>query len=269
MMGRLREKTGQLEDNVVRLREMDHVKTRFMNIASHELRTPMTPIRTELHMMRTGKRGPVTPEMDKGLQMLGRNVDRLNRLIRELLEASRMQAGHLKLQAKPVDLAGMVQGAVQTMEGEARKRGVQLAASVPAARVQADADRVQQVLINLLENALQFTPAGGSVRVRGEARADEVEVRVEDTGVGIEPEVVRKLFQPFSQAESGVPRTEGGTGLGLYICKGIVEAHGGTIRAESEGRGKGATFVFTLPRAQPLDEDVAPGEAVPASATLT
>ncbi|MCA1813147.1 MAG: HAMP domain-containing protein [Halobacteriales archaeon] len=259
MMARLGAQTHALEESVDRLREMDEVKTRFINIASHELRTPMTPLRTELHMMRTGKRGPVSPEMDKGLQMLTRNVDRLNRLIRELLEASRMQAGHLKLQVKDLDLPAVAQAAVQTMEGEARKRGVTLVAEVADVRVRADGDRVQQVLINLMENALQFTPRGGTVRVSARATPGMAELCVEDDGAGIAAELVGKLFQPFSQAESGVPRTEGGTGLGLFICKGIVEAHGGRIHAESDGDGRGARFFFTLPLAgPPLAEDVAP-----------
>jgi signal transduction histidine kinase len=261
MMARLREKTSALEHSVERLRGMDALKTRFINIASHELRTPMTPIRTELHLLRTGRRGPLTPQMEQGLEMVGRNVDRLNRLIRELLEASRMQAGHLKLQVKEIPLGPVLESAARTMEGEAKAKGVSLQVESTELRVMADDDRVSQVLINLLENAVQFTPAGGRVSVLAERLGAEAQVRVVDTGVGIEPDALPRLFQPFSQAEPGVPRTEGGTGLGLYICRGIVDGHGGRIWAESEGKGRGATMVFTLPLAglaPGLAEDVAP-----------
>jgi signal transduction histidine kinase len=252
MMGRLRDKTHQLEDNVVRLREMDQVKTRFMNIASHELRTPMTPIRTELHIIMAGKRGPLTPEQEKGLAMVARNVDRLNRLIRDLLEASRMQAGQLKLLPRRVPLVDLAAAVVGTMQNEARARNVNLSAHIDAAEdvaVQADEDRITQVLINLVENALQFTPAGGDVRLEARVEGGHARVAVVDTGAGMEPATVARLFQPFSQAEPGVPRTEGGTGLGLFICRGIVEGHGGRIWCESAGKGMGASFIFTLPLA--------------------
>jgi signal transduction histidine kinase len=263
MLERLRTQHDALERGVARLREVDTVRTRFLNIASHELRTPMTPLRTELHLLRAGKRGPVTPEMDRSLAMLSRNADRLHRLIKEMLEASRMQAGQLRLQRAPLPLEELVAGAVRTMEGEAEARGVALEMDAEPARVLADADRLSQVLINLIENAIQFTPRGGRVRVEARARAREAEVRVVDTGVGIDAEALPKLFQPFSQAETGVPRTEGGTGLGLYICKGIVEGHGGTITCSSAGRGMGATFAFTVPLAEtaPTNEDLAPATA--------
>jgi two-component system CheB/CheR fusion protein len=249
-----------MEESVARLREMDDVKTRFINIASHELRTPMTPIRSELHLLRSGKRGPLTPEQQRGLQMVGRNVDRLNRLIRELLEASRMQAGRLQLQVTPCDLLGVAGDAAHTMDGEAREKGVQLVVEGEPVRVLADADRITQVLINLCENAIQFTPSGGRIVVRVGREGGAGMASVADTGAGIDPAVIPKLFQPFSQAEQGVPRTEGGTGLGLYICKGFVEGHGGRIWCSSEGKGKGATFAFTLPLA-PMQEDVAPASA--------
>jgi two-component system CheB/CheR fusion protein len=258
MMRRLREKTTALEDSLERMREVDAMKTRFINIASHELRTPMTPIRTELHIIQTGRRGPLTPEQQKGLQMVARNVDRLNRLIRELLEASRMQAGALKLTNARVDLAELVAGVVAMMENEARGRGIALRAEVPALFAHADEDRVLQVFINLLENALQFTPAGGSVTLLGRAEGAHAVLEVRDTGAGIDPKLIPRLFQPFSQAEPGVPRTEGGTGLGLYICKGIVEAHEGRIWCESQGKGCGTSFFFTLPL------HVAPEPATPA-----
>lgn len=250
MMARLRDKTRALEDSVERLREMDLMKTRFMNIASHELRTPMTPIRTELHLIMKGRRGPVTPEQMRGLELVSRNVDRLNRLIREMLEASRMEAGQLRLNIARRDVRGAALQAVDLMESEAKARDIGLVFEAPhPVWTLADDDRVQQVLINLLENALQFTPAGGKVTVQVEQRDGMALVSVQDTGAGIEPQVIARLFQPFSQAEPGVPRTEGGTGLGLFICRGIIEAHGGRIWCESAGKGQGATFRFTLPLA--------------------
>lgn len=261
MMARLREKTRALEESVARMREMDAMKTRFMNIASHELRTPMTPIRTELHIIQSGRRGPLTEEQRKGLQMVARNVDRLNRLIRELLEASRMEAGQLRLQVARKDVAEVVAHVAGMMDAQAREKGITLVAEAPPGLwARLDEDRVHQVLINLLENALQFTPAGGRVTVRAWAEGAEVHVAVQDTGAGIDPAVIPRLFQPFSQAEPGVPRTEGGTGLGLFICRGIVEGHGGRIGCASEGKGKGATFQFTLPLA-PEGVEPAPGAA--------
>ncbi|HEV8360082.1 MAG TPA: ATP-binding protein [Candidatus Thermoplasmatota archaeon] len=265
MMGRLREKTQALEESVVRLKEMDAVKNRFINIASHELRTPMTPIRTELHIIQAGKRGPLTEEQRRGLQMIGRNVDRLNRLIRDLLEASRMQAGQLRLVPRRVRLTEMVAAVVGTMQGEARHKAVTLEATLdvaPDLDLMVDEDRVTQVLMNLVENAIQFTPAQGHVTIRARHDGELVRLSVHDTGAGIDPAVVPRLFQPFSQAEPGVPRTEGGTGLGLFICKGIVEGHGGRIWCESEGKGRGTTMLFTLPPAPPMEpEEPAPEPA--------
>lgn len=173
-----------------------------------------------------------------------------------------MQAGHLRIVDARVQLAPLVDGVLQTMAGEARDKGLALESHVPPeAWVRADEDRLVQVLINLVENATQFTPPGGSVRVLASVLPSEVEVEVRDTGVGVAPEVLGRLFQPFAQAEQGVPRTEGGTGLGLFICKGLVEAHGGRIWCTSDGPGKGASFHVTLPLAEPAPLADAPPPA--------
>jgi PAS domain S-box-containing protein len=234
---------------IERLREMDEMKTRFVNTVSHELRTPLTPIKVQLHLL---KASPSSPEKQKrAVEVLERNFLRLAGLLDELLEVARIQAGRLQVVKQPVDLAHVLRDAAETYADVGRQAGVTVTAGAPREPlvVLGDAKRLSQVMDNLLGNALKFTPAGGSIHLEARAMAGGAVVLVRDTGAGMSPAALARLFEPFSQVHNEAEGTKGGTGLGLYICKGLVEAHGGRIWAESEGRGLGSTFAFQLPLA--------------------
>lgn len=233
---------------LTRLKEQDAFKTLFINTAAHELRTPMTPIKVHIHILESGKRGPLNEEQRRTVEILRRNLERLGLLIEDVLNVSRLQAGHLSLDRKPMALDAVVRDVLQTFVPLAERAGLRIDVVGPGGvMVDADAKRVSQVLYNLVDNAVKFTPAGGFIEVRLRADRGWAEVAVRDTGSGLRPEGIARLFQPFSQVHDTMQTTRGGSGLGLYICKGIVELHGGHIRCESAGPGLGSTFTFTLP----------------------
>jgi len=243
----------ELTSAYARLQELDSFRTQFINNAAHELGTPLTPIKIQVHLLRQAMRENATPQSEKSIATLQRNLDRLADLVRDVLDAARLQSDRFKLEVAPFPLGPLVTDIIDTFEPQATQAGVKLELSLPErlARepVLGDQRRLSQVLFNLLSNALKFTPAGGHVRVRVEADAREATIRVADTGQGIRKERIVELFRPFSQVHDTM-LTRGGTGLGLYISKGIVEGSGGRIWAESDGLGHGATFAFTVPRVE-------------------
>ena len=231
-----------------RLKEVNRFKTQFINTAAHELRTPLLPLRTQLDLMMTDKDNPPLPAQRQAMEVMQRNLERLGGLVEDLLTVARSQAGRLQLEAKPVDLAHVVQEAEQTFATLAAARGVRLVVEPSGSvSVLADGKRIAQVVANLLSNAFKFTPAGGEVRVILRPDRGGAFVAVSDTGAGITPADRARLFQPFVQVHDAAQVTQPGSGLGLYICRQLVELHGGTIGCESAGRGKGSTFWFTLP----------------------
>jgi len=231
-----------------RLREIDAMKTQFINNAAHELGTPLTPIKLQAHLLRSD--AALTAKQRRSVDVLNRNVDHLSLMVRDLLDASRLQAGRLSLEPRPVDVARLVEEAAESFAEAARQAGVDLRARAEGPLVvKADAPRVTQVLLNLVGNALKFTPAGGSIEVSAQREGDEVVLRVRDTGAGLSEDQIERLFRPFSQVHDRTGLSHGGTGLGLFISRGIVEQHGGRIWASSEGPGLGSTFGFALPSA--------------------
>jgi signal transduction histidine kinase len=171
--------------------------------------------------------------------MIDRNLERLAHLVEDVLQGARLQSGHLGVRMAPLDLARTVQHCVDTFQTEAKDKGVHLKASLVPCTIEADGERLTQVLFNFLGNAMKFTPAGGTVSVEMQLQSDHVTVGVRDTGAGVPPEKQAQLFRPFSQLhENAGLRT--GTGLGLYISKGIVD-----------GEGQGSLFWFTIPKVSP------------------
>jgi PAS domain S-box-containing protein len=238
-----------------RLKELDRFKTQFINNAAHELGTPLTPIKLQLHVLKSSRQGGLSPQQQKALAILDRNVDRMAALVADVLQVARLQSGKLGIERQPMDLHRVVAEAVESFQEPAEQAGLSLELrTTPGLTLQADAKRVTQVLFNLLNNAWKFTPPGGAITVETRREGGEAVVRVRDTGAGLRPEDIPRLFRPFTQVHDTMERTRGGTGLGLYICRGIVELHGGRIWAESEGPGRGATFTFTLPLAAPVAE---------------
>lgn len=240
---------GLLLRDMTREKELDEMKSRLLSTVSHELRTPLSSIKG---FATTLLREDVTWDEStrrEFLSIIDNESDRLSELISNLLDMSRMEAGSLRVEPEPVDLAPIVTETVT--EFQVMTAMHQLSTVVPPAlpHVWADPRRVRQVLRNLVENAIKYSPEGGSIVIRVEPRPDSLETSVTDSGLGITPQHLDRVFDRFYQADSASTRRVGGAGLGLSICKAIVEAHEGEIWVESQP-GVGSTFHFTLPLAR-------------------
>lgn len=247
---------SQRLEEISRLKEMDRVKTQFVNTISHELRTPLTPIKVQLHILKSAKE---LGAMHKATEVMERNVGRLSSLVDELLEVARIQAGTLRLAKTYVDLGATVHHALDSFVDVARQNGIDLQTHVENdLNVLADAKRIQQVMYNLLGNAFKFTEKGGRITVEVRREDKHALVSVTDTGAGMDTKDIARLFEAFSQIHDPMEKTNAGTGLGLYICKGIVEGHEGRIWAESPGKGRGSRFAFVVPLVSDAEAKPAP-----------
>lgn len=231
------------------LKRLDQAKSEFLSIASHELRTPMTSIKGSLSLLGTGMIGTVDPACMKLIKVAEIETDRLIRLINDLLDLAKIEAGKLPLGSDWCSWNEMLESTAAGLEGLAMKAGVRIElAEVPQYEVFMDRDRIQQILTNLVSNAIKFSPQGSSVRiVTGRAKGGELLVNVCDAGPGISNEDQELIFQKFRQGASPENPLVKGTGLGLAIAKALVEEHGGQIGVESQ-IGKGSAFWFTLPK---------------------
>ena len=238
----------QLRRRAEQLAEANRLKDEFLATLSHELRTPLTSILGWAKLMRTESFDPQLSA--RALEIIERSAVAQSQLINDLLDVSRIITGKLRLVAQPVELAPIIAATVDSLRPTADARGVQLEVSLDAetnGQVSGDADRLQQVIWNLLSNAIKFTPKAGSVRVGLRRSGSHAEITVSDTGQGISPEFLPYIFDRFRQADGSITREHGGLGLGLAIVRHLVELHGGTIRAESEGLERGSTFRVSLP----------------------
>jgi signal transduction histidine kinase len=236
------------------LQQLDQAKSEFLSIASHQLRTPTTGIKGFLSMMLEGDYGQVTKEQREVLQVVYDSTNRLIRLVNVFLNVSRIESGKLQLARADVDLANLAKVVVTELRPAAKARGLVLDLQSPekVPTVPADSDKIRDVLVNLTDNAIKYTEKG-SVTVRVSARPTEVEVAVEDTGMGLSADEIKALFAKFSRGERVKIKESQGSGLGLFIAKKIIEAHSGKIGVTSPGPGKGTTFSFTLPIKPPAD----------------
>jgi two-component system sensor histidine kinase GlrK len=227
------------------LGEVDRMKEEFFAHISHELRTPLTAVREATLLLRDEIPGPLTPKQIRLVDIVRSSTERVLALVNRILELTRLQAGLLPYERRWVDLDKVVTRAVDELRPQAEARGLVLArnGTRPAGGVQGDEERLLQVLVNLVGNAIKYTPSGGRVGVHTHDRGDDVEVTIEDTGVGIAPAALPRVFDRYWQASG----TRGGSGLGLAIVKSVVEAHGGTVHAES-APGTGSRFTIRLPR---------------------
>jgi PAS domain S-box-containing protein len=238
---------------VRRLQEADRRKDDFLATLAHELRNPLAPIRNAVQVLKT--KGPAEPELVWSREVIDRQVGQMARLLEDLLDVSRITRNRLELRKSRVTLASVVETAVETSRPLIDRRGHQLTVALPGESVLLDADpvRLAQVFSNLLNNAAKYTPNGGRIRLGAELTAGragsprEVVVSVNDTGMGISPEMLPRIFVMFSQAQPALDRSESGLGVGLALVKGLVEMHGGHIEATSAGAGKGSTFLVRLP----------------------
>jgi signal transduction histidine kinase len=236
---------------------LDDLKTKFVGNVSHELRTPLVAIQKSLALIADQEVGSVTPEQKKFLDIAQRNIERLSRLINDLLDVQRLEAGQMNLKPSTFPVNGLIQHVISTVETWAKDKGVTVKADFPShedVELEADPDRLTQVITNLVGNAIKFTPDKGTITVELRKNVKDetlpggigIEVGVRDTGVGIEPEDQKKIFDKFVQVSLSQPSGISSSGLGLTITKEIVELHSGRIWVESEP-GKGSRFAFRVP----------------------
>lgn len=226
-------------------------KDQFLAVLSHELRTPLTPILTTVDLIETDMK--VGEELRPWIEVIRRNVELEARLIDDLLDITRISRGKIELHRSAIDAHHILDHVCEIVEADANEKDVKLVFNKEATQslVYADPARLQQIYWNLVKNAIKFTPEGGTVSVLTRNKLDMFVIEVSDTGIGIGPEILPRIFDAFEQGEKTITRVFGGLGLGLAITKSLVELHGGTITAESTGRNKGATFIVTLPLATP------------------
>ena len=256
----LEQKIAELESANERLRELDLARKEFYRNISHELATPMTPIVGYVKLLADQELGPLVPAQEKALRAMGECVERLRGLIDNLLDVTALGTGKLKLAVRPLDFGEVFRRALGRRNRAFEAASLALAAEIPdGLSGQGDPERLGQALDHLLDNALKFTPSGGSVGVRVRRLASgHVEVVVADTGPGVPSETVERLFEPFYQVDGSPTRAHGGTGIGLAIVKGIARAHGGDARVASPAderiggvRLGGAAFTVMVPERAP------------------
>jgi signal transduction histidine kinase/CheY-like chemotaxis protein len=255
------------QEATLRAEEASRSREEFLSVVSHELRTPLNAVIGWTSIL-TSREGD--PELvSKGLRAIDRNARAQVRIIGDILDISRVATGKLRLSMHPVDLAPVIRGAVEAVKlaADAKKITLALGCEAPSIQLLGDQGRLHQVALNLLTNAIKFTPPEGRVTVSVELDATGVSIVVTDTGIGINPDVIPRVFDRFWQADSSATRTHGGLGLGLAIVRTIVEMHGGVVRVESEGQGKGSTFTVRLPTTpgitSPLGEPPATASEAP------
>src|SRR5437899_2047025 len=247
-----------LEESRRKLDEANRAKDEFLAMLSHELRTPLNAILGWVRLLRSGTLDAVGAS--RGPEVIERNTRLLAQLIEDLLDVSRIVTGKLRLDARSVDLVSVIVAAMEAVQTAAEAKGIRLEASLDAALgpILADPNRLQQVVWNLLTNAIKFTATGGRVDIRLERDGSTARITVSDTGQGIRPELLPFVFDRFRQGETSIGRRYGGLGLGLAIVRHIVELHGGVVRAESAGENRGAIFMVDLPVAPTVSGEVAP-----------
>jgi two-component system CheB/CheR fusion protein len=243
----LREAVTERERAERALRDADQRKDQFLAVLSHELRNPLAPISNSLHVLEQTPPGAAGAQ--RAQQIIARQVGQLTRLVEDLLDATRVTHGKLQIHSERLDLRDVVQRTAEDHRELLSARDVSLEVVVPdrPAWVNGDRTRLSQVVGNLLQNAAKFSSQGSAVRLALEVAGGHVELHVKDHGAGIEPAMLPRLFEPFSQADETLARSAGGLGLGLSLVKGLVEAHGGSVVGTSAGRGAGAEFVVRLP----------------------
>lgn len=239
----------ELQKRVQELTAANKAKDEFLSIVSHELRTPLTSLTGFLSVLLDEDAGPITEQQRKFLGIAKASAGRLNLIISDLLDISRIESGRINLNMGDCSMYEILNTSVEGLRSSADKKNLKLElhASVDLPVLWGDSSRLQQVIDNLISNAVKFTDAGGSIDVYGEEKGDFVQVQVKDTGPGLSPEEQSKVFDMFYQADASTRRPAGGAGLGLAIARGIVMMHGGQISVNSE-KGHGATFLFVVPR---------------------
>ncbi|HSK76004.1 MAG TPA: ATP-binding protein [Thermoanaerobaculia bacterium] len=230
-----------------RLAEADRRKDEFLAMLAHELRNPLAPIRNGLYLMASPGASPAA--LERAREMMERQVQHLVRLVDDLLDISRITRGKVQLHKEPVDVVLLVRRAGEAVRPQMEAKGHLFEVTEPTEPVvlEADPTRLDQILANLLNNAVKFTDPGGSIELSARVVGGEVLISVRDTGIGIEPELLSQIFEPFLQGNQSLDRSQGGLGIGLTLARTLVEMHGGVLTARSEGPGRGSELIVCLP----------------------
>ncbi|MCX6664835.1 MAG: HAMP domain-containing sensor histidine kinase [Euryarchaeota archaeon] len=227
--------------------QIDKAKSEFLSITSHELRTPLTPMKAQLQMLEQGFFGPLLDKQKESVTILMRNAERLDKIIEDFLEVSRIEAARLRFVFRKTDLKQTIKENIDFMTGFAKEKNITLVMNVDTLPIiDVDPDRISQVFRNLMHNAIKFSPENSTIKVEAIPQNDQLLFSIKDQGVGMTHEDQIRVFEPFYQIEDHLNRKHGGTGLGLTICRGIIEAQKGKIWVESI-LDKGSTFFFTVP----------------------
>jgi two-component system CheB/CheR fusion protein len=244
---RLEQEIAERRKAVEQLREADRRKDEFLATLAHELRNPLAPLSNALQLWSLVENNGA--EMEGMRAMMKRQVDQMTRLIDDLLDVSRINRGKISLRTTPVDLSAVISEAIEAHKSLAELGGHRLNVTLPLEPllVEGDATRLSQIFGNVLHNAIKFTPAGGQIGVSVERAGDDAVIRIRDTGCGIPQPMLSQIFEMFQQVDQSLVRAHGGLGIGLTLVKRLVELHGGTIEAHSDGPGKGSEFVIRLP----------------------
>jgi len=238
--------TERFEREVSQLGQAREQTRAFLRTLGHEIRNPLTVLSNGSVIL---ERLVQDPRAIRTLQQMATQVGVLKRLADDLMDVNRLELGKIKLDLERIDLHEPLEQSVADMQVLAAEKGLQLEAVLPPSTLMVDADvaRLQQVVVNLLNNAIKYTPAGGTVWVRASQEGDEIVCRIQDTGIGIPPTVLPRIFELFTQADEGESMREGGIGMGLALVRQLIELHGGSVQAKSPGAGKGSEFSFRLP----------------------
>ncbi|HEX5759066.1 MAG TPA: ATP-binding protein [Thermoanaerobaculia bacterium] len=242
---RARRRQYEVRDLLRRQQETDRRKDEFLAVLGHELRNPLAAIRNALAVLDT--LGSPEKVVNRQREVIGRQSRHLARMVDDLLDISRVTLGKITLQRQPVDLREVADACLRELAPEPGRQRVELTAAERPLVVDGDPVRLEQIVSNLLNNALKYTPRDGRIAMSLASEEGQAVVRVRDTGVGVPPEMLPRIFDPFIQVETSLPRAQGGLGLGLPLVRSLADLHGGTVEARSEGPGRGSEFVVRLP----------------------
>ncbi len=250
----------QTQEQAEALAELHQRKDEFLAMLSHELRNPLSAIFNALHILRIQDTG--NPIQQKAKSVIERQVGQLAHLVDDLLEVSRVITGGIQLHQERLEMRGIVDRAIESVRPVIDQRKHELSVSLPAESIwlQGDPTRLEQVVVNLLNNAAKYTDQGGQIQLTAQQEGAEAVLRVRDTGIGVAPELLPRIFDLFTQADRTLDRSQGGLGIGLSLVQKLVELHGGTVAAHSDGLGKGSEFIVRLPALSPVSEPIAPIE---------
>jgi len=237
----------ELRRRLEELEAADRRKDQFLAMLAHELRNPLAPIRNAVELLRQVETDD--PSFQPSREIVERQVKHLARLVDDLLDVSRLTHGSIRLRKEAVDLGAVIQRALDANRSLIDSRGHALTVELPAPPIRLDADpaRLEHVVSNLLNNAARYTMPGGRIWLRAAREGDEAVVRVRDTGIGVPPDVLGRVFEPFVQSDGSLARSEGGLGIGLTLVRSLVEMHGGSVEAHSPGLGQGSELVVRFP----------------------